>query len=131
MVIAFVANLVVWIIAALQHIDISFTSLVFGGLSILGPVIFILGAGTLVMGMRPRWATAVMYLIIGWSFTIDIVSSALKLNTYISDTSLLHHLALVPAATPKWGAFSIMAVSGIVMMIVGVLLFRGRDLQAE
>lgn len=129
--ITMISNAVIWLIARAQNIDVSFVTLVFESLSILGPVIFLLGVGTLLMGLKPRLATGVMYLIIGWSFTIDIIASAIKANKYLSDTSLLHHLALVPAATPKWGAFAVMAALGVGMIALGVLLFSSRDLEAE
>lgn len=129
--ITMLSNAVIWAIARGQNIDVSFVTLIFGGLSILGPVVFLLGTGTLLLGIKPRWATAAMYLVIAWAFTVDIIASAIHANKYLSDTSLLHHLALVPAATPKWGAFSIMVALGVSMMVLGVLGFHMRDLEAE
>jgi ABC-2 type transport system permease protein len=129
--ITLLTNILTWSLAEAQGIHTSFAMLVFGGLSILGPVAFLLGVGTLLYGAFPRFVTIVMYAVIGWSFTIDIVAPALKTSKYIADTSLLHHLALVPAAHPKWGAFSVLTVSGMFMMCVGILALRRRDLQAE
>ncbi len=130
-VITMSTNFVVWAIAALQGIHVSLSTLVFGGLNILGPVAFLLGFGVLLFGLWPRLAALAMYLAIGWSLTIDILVSLIKLNKVLTDASLLHYIALVPAATPKWDEFAALVLSGIVLGAAGMLAFRRRDLQAE
>jgi ABC-2 type transport system permease protein len=124
-------GLLTWALAEAQSIHIGFNTMVFGDLGVLGPVVFLLGFGALVYSLLPRFAVIAMYILIVWSFTIDIVASALKTSKYLADTSLLHHVALVPAAHPNWKAFGLLVVVGFVMMVVGILLFQNRDLQAE
>lgn len=133
---AFVINtlsgVVVWVLAEVQSIHVSFTTVVFGGLNILGPVIFLLGVGVLFYGVKPRLAVIAMYTLIAWSFTIDILAAAIKnLNKYIADTSLLHHISLVPAANANWKTFGILAALGLTMTSLGLLAFQNRDLEAE
>lgn len=129
--VAFITNLVVWAIAAAQGINVGFVTLVFGGLNILGPIVFLLGAGVWLFGLRPRLTSVVMYVLIAWSFTIDIVASVLKTNKFVADTSLLHHISLVPAAQPSWLTFVVLAAAGGMMIVLGLGAFQRRDLEAE
>lgn len=122
------SSLIVYALAKAQSIDVGFNSLVFSGLNILGPVAFILGLGILLYGLLPRYANAIIYLVIGWSFTIDILAAALKLNHYFGDSSIFKHMALVPAAKPDWSTFAVLIGLTLVMSAAGIWAFNRRDL---
>jgi ABC-2 type transport system permease protein len=126
-----VSDFVVWVVAEAQGIHVSIATMLLGGLTVLGPVLFLLGCGVLLFGLLPRITTAAMYVLIGWSFTIDIVVSALKTSKLLADTSLLHYISLVPAANPKWGTFAVLTVVGFGLMCLGMAAFQRRDLQVE
>ncbi|MGH7234164.1 MAG: hypothetical protein ACREF7_01830, partial [Candidatus Saccharimonadales bacterium] len=79
----------------------------------------------------PRLAAIVMYAVIGWSFTIDIIAASLKLSKIYSETSLLHYISLVPAASPNWRTFTLLSLIGIAGILLGAIAFDQRDLQAE
>ncbi len=129
--ITFIANVVIWALAAAQGISVSFLTLVLGGLNILGPLMLLLGIGVMVYGLVPKVLSIVMYALIGWSFTIDIISSALKLSKGFSDTSLLHYVSLVPAANPNWRTFTLISLIGLAGILIGAIVFDRRDLQIE
>ncbi len=130
-VITFLSNLVLWLIVEAQGIHINAGLLLLGGFSMLGPVILLLGIGVLLYGIKPQIASRLMYVVIAWSFTLDIISSVTKTNKYLADTSLFHHIALVPAANPKWTSFLIMTFSGLILIILGIGIFQKRDLVLE
>jgi ABC-2 type transport system permease protein len=130
-VITVISNLVVWVLADAQGIHTHIASLLFGGLNVLGPVIFLLGFGVLLFGLWPRVTTIGMYVLVGWSFTSDIVASVFKASKLIADTSLLHYISLVPAASPQWTQCSVLTVVGLALTGIGMGAFQRRDLEVE
>jgi ABC-2 type transport system permease protein len=130
-VICLVSSLAVWAIAALQGVDVDAPRLIIGGLNVVGPVLLLLGVGTVLYGLRPRLMTGLLYAWLAWSFTADIVASVVKLNKLVLNTSLLHQIALTPAADPKWSTFAILVVSGVLLMVFGSWALERRDLLAE
>ena len=129
--ICLLSSLSVWAVAAAQGVSVDEAKLVIGGLNVLGPVILLLGAGTLLYGLRPRWVTPVLYVWLAWSFTADIVASVMKLSKAALNTSLLHQIALTPAAEPKWSTVALLTVSGVVLAAIGAVAFQRRDLVVE
>ena len=129
--ITFLSNLILWVVVEAQGIHLGAGTLLFGGFSILGPVILLLGFGVLSFGIKPRITSIAMYVIIAWSFTIDIVSSVIKTSKFLADTSLLHYISLVPAASPDWMSFTVMTAAGLTLVLIGINIFRKRDLILE
>jgi ABC-2 type transport system permease protein len=121
----------VWASVASQHVGVPFHTLFLAGLNMVAPALFILGAGIWALGIVPRLTTVVAYGVIGWSFLIQMISSGLNINHWILDTSVLQHIPLAPAANPNWMSAGIIAALGIVLCIVGSLVFNARDLEAE
>lgn len=83
------------------------------------------------MGIRPRWTSAVMYVVIGWSFLLEMIGPAINLNHWILDTSLLHHVAFSPAVDPRWSTAGILAGIGAAAAIIGAIVFNRRDLAGK
>ena len=61
-----------------------------------------LGVGALAFGLWPRAAVAVAYGLVVWSFLVETLASVIGSNHWLLDTSLLLHIAPVPAADPNW-----------------------------
>jgi putative exporter of polyketide antibiotics len=101
------------------------------GLNMLAPAVLVFGLGIFSLGVWPRLTTVIAYGAVAWSFLIDMVSSGINLNHWIQDTSILHHVALAPAVPPDWHSAAILAVLGVILCVVGGLVFNRRDLQAE
>ncbi len=119
------------LIAHSEGIALGGVHFVINSLNILGPVVLALGIGLVLYGLLPRVASVVVYVILLWSFLVDMVGAIAKLNSAVANTSLLHHISLVPAAQPQWGRFVITLASGLILTIIGVYLFSKRDLEVE
>lgn len=125
------AGLATWVGAASQHGGVAFHSIVEGGLNAAPPALFLLGAATLIHGAVPRLVAPLTYGLIGWSFLIEFVGSVTSISHWVLDTSLLYHLAPVPAAPPRWGSAAAMVALGAAGAAVGAVLFRRRDLMSS
>ncbi len=117
-----------WLGMAIQHVGIPFGRMVAAGVNASIPAAFMLGIGVLVLGLKPRWTSVVLYAIIGWCFLLEMLGPILKLNRRLLDTSLLHHVAMAPAKDPAWlAAAAIVSIAGIACFI-GAAAFGRRDL---
>jgi ABC-2 type transport system permease protein len=128
MLLGLVTGVCTWIGAANQHTGASPLTLVQAGLNVTPPGVFVLGAGTLVFGIRPQLTAAAGYAIVAWSFMMDLVGALIKNADWLKDSSLFTHLALSPAVKPDWGADAIMVALGLAAMVVGALFFQRRDI---
>jgi ABC-2 type transport system permease protein len=129
--ITLLATYFTWTIAEGQGISINLGNFLLVGLALTGTVVFTLGVGTLLYGIWPRIAAASMYVILGWSFLIDLVGSAVKLDDFIVKTSLFHYMSLSPNDAPDWKTFYWLIVLGVIMAIVGIFSFTKRDIISE
>ncbi|HUX85633.1 MAG TPA: hypothetical protein VMW65_01420, partial [Chloroflexota bacterium] len=66
---------------------------------------------------------------VAWSLLIDLLGSLVKGTTWVRDSSLFTHIALVPAAKPDWGAVAIIVLLGVLGATVGVVAFSRRDVE--
>jgi ABC-2 type transport system permease protein len=85
----------------------------------------------LVYGVSPRRAAPVAYAIVVWSFLIEIIAATVKLNRWVLDTSVLHHVRPVPAANADWASAAAVAGLGLLAAVVGIACFGRRDLASE
>jgi ABC-2 type transport system permease protein len=123
------AAVATWLGAASQHARIDLGTCLEAGVNTLAPAIFVLGAGTLVLGLRPRWTAAISYGIVGYSFLMELLGSFIRGNEWIKGSSLFSHMALAPAAAPDWSqAFIVIAIGGAAAAL-GVMAFQRRDLK--
>jgi ABC-2 type transport system permease protein len=123
------AGLFTWLGAASQRASLSLPKLVEAGLNASVPAIFVLGASTLVLGLRPRGSAAVAYGIVAWSFLVEMLGALLKGNEWLHDSSLFAHIALAPAAKPDWGAATTIVLLGAAAAALGAAAFQRRDVE--
>jgi ABC-2 type transport system permease protein len=123
-------TLCTWLGMVSQHTGISLHSVLIAGLNTIAPAVFVLGIGILAFALVPRFTTFVVYGIIAWSFLILMLSSGLSLNHWFTDTSVLQHVPLAPAANPDWTAAGVLIVIALVASIIGAAIFKNRDLQS-
>lgn len=117
--------------AAPEDLPIEFAKFAALSISMLGSVIFLLGLGTLVYGILPRFAVIVMYLVITWSFIIDLVSSVVSLDEWLLRSSLFHYMTFNVGEWPDWQTFGWLSGLGAAMAIAGIYLFTQRDIVQE
>ncbi len=122
------SGLVTWLAATSQRLNISLATLLEAGMNATVPAIFVIGAGVLVLGLRPRLTAAVAYGLVAYSFLVLLVASLAKGSDWLKDSSLFAHIKLAPAAKPDWGEAGIVVLIGAALLVLGSLAFRGRDL---
>ena len=120
-----------YIIAKTQSIPLELGNFLLVSIALIGTSIFLIGVGTLLYGFLPRFASAVMYAVIAWSFIIDMVGSAAKLDDWVANSSLLHYISQSPSKTPDWSTFAWLAGLGIAFAALGVIRFTKRDIISE
>jgi ABC-2 type transport system permease protein len=118
-----------WLGSANQHTGTSPLTLLQAGLNVTAPAIFVLGAGTLVFGVRPQLTAAAGYAIVAWSFLMDLLGALIKNADWLKDSSLFTHLALAPAVKPDWGADAVMVGLGLACAAIGAIAFQRRDIE--
>jgi ABC-2 type transport system permease protein len=123
-----VAGLFTWAGAAAAGAGLSFGTLLAAGVNVILPAIFVLGAGTLVYGLAPRFAAVAAYTVVAWSFIVEIIGADIGVSHWLLDTSVLHHIARAPAVPVQWDMAATLAGIGIAAAIGGALAFRHRDL---
>ncbi len=128
---AVVAGLFTWAAAASQHSGAGLGSTVDAGVNVLPPALAVLGLGVLVVGVRPRAATAVVYGVLAWSLLIELVGGIGAVSHWVLDASLFHQMASAPAVGPNWEANGVMAAVGVAGTAAGAVAFARRDLQGE
>jgi ABC-2 type transport system permease protein len=124
----FVSGLATWAGAASQNSGLSLTKVVEAGLNTVPTGIFVLGVGTLALGLAPRATSALVYSMVAWSFLVEIVGGVLRANHWLLDLSLFHHVAPAPAADPRWVANGALALIGVALAALGVWSFARRDI---
>ncbi len=119
-----------WIGVASRKSGVGFWAMLQAGLNLMPAALFILGLGTLLYGLLPRIATPILYVVVLWSFLIDIIGSSITSNHLLLDTALLSHLGPVPAASLNWTAIGVLTGLGVITALAGLAAFQRRDLAA-
>ncbi|MGZ4489646.1 MAG: hypothetical protein ACXVEU_02210 [Nocardioidaceae bacterium] len=125
------AGVALWAGAARQHAGLAFGELVRAGLNSAGPAVLLLGIGVLVLGFAPRLTSLVCWGVLAWAFLLDMLGSAIKVNHWVMDTSLLYHPALAPAVDPNWRVVGTYLAIGCAAALLGGWRFTRRDLQSS
>jgi putative exporter of polyketide antibiotics len=91
----------------------------------------LLGVGILLLGFWPRLVSGILYGYIGWSFLMEMIGTLLDFNRVLLVTSILHHMALLPAAEPRWSTTGLMLGAGMALAVIGIARLNRRDIEAE
>lgn len=118
-----------WVGTVTQGSGPSLATALGAGLNIVPPAFFVLGAGVLALGLRPRWTTAVVYSVLGWSALVTLVGGFFAQDHWVLDTSLFHQMASAPAVAADWRTDGVMVAIGVVSMLCGAVALRRRDVQ--
>lgn len=119
-----------WIGVAGGQSDVGAAAMLEAGVNVGVPAIFVLGLGTLLLGVLPRLAVPILYTFVLWSFVIEIVGSSVATNHWLLDTAVLSHLGPVPATDLRWGAIAWLTGLAVVGAALGVAAFERRDLSS-
>jgi len=92
------------------------------------PAIWVVtGLVVLLLGYLPRASTLVWGVLAAF-FLLDELGALLGLPTWIRDLSPFSHIPRLPGAAMVWMPIWVLTVMAIVLMVVGSLRFRRRDL---
>ena len=120
-----------WIGTVTQGSGLSFPTALEAGLNTVPPAIFLLGVGALVLALRPRLATAAVYVVLGWSALVELAGGFFTQNHWVLDTSLFRQMASAPAVAPDWQTNGLLTGLGLAAMILGAIALSRRDLQGD
>lgn len=120
-----------YIIAKTQDIPLELGNFLLVSIALTGTSMFLIGVGTFLYGVLPRLASAFMYAIIAWSFIIDMIGSAVKLDDWVTNSSLLHYISQSPSKAPDWSTFVWLASLGVIFAGLGIIRFTKRDIISE
>jgi ABC-2 type transport system permease protein len=127
LVAALLAGIGAWAGAASQHSGVGLGSLVAAGLNVLPPAVFLLGLGALVLGVRPRRTSAVVYGYLAWSFLVEFIGAVVHASHWLLDTSVFFHMVPAPAASPNWASAAVLAGLGVAGAVTGGAFLSRRD----
>ncbi|MHB9857067.1 ABC transporter permease subunit [Streptomyces sp. YIM S03343] len=122
-------GLFTWLGATITGASVTITDLLAAGVNVVPVGVFVLGVGTLAHGLAPRFAGAVTYGVVAWSFLVEIVGAGLNASNWLLDLSVLHHIARAPAADVRWDSVAVLIALGFVAAAAGMAAFARRDLK--
>ncbi len=120
-----------WVAATSQHAGLTFSELLLAGINSAAPAALLLGIGVLTLGLVPRLTSITCWGLLAWAFLLDMLGSAIKVNHWLMDTSLLYHPALAPAVNPDWRIAGTYLAIGCMAALLGGWRFTRRDLQSS
>lgn len=120
-----------WVGAASTHAGMTVDDLLLAGLNSTAPGLLLLGFGVCTVGFAPRLTSVVTYGLLAWSFLLEFLGSAITINHWLMDTSLLHHITLAPAVDPNWLTAGVYLALAALTGVLGIWRFTRRDLQSE
>ena len=120
-----------WAAAATQHAGLGWRELLLAGVNSAAPAALLLGIGVLALGFVPRLTSIVCWGLLAWAFLLDMLGSAIKVNHWVMDTSLLYHPALAPAVNPDWRIVGTYLAAAAAAALIGGWRFTRRDLQSS
>lgn len=129
--ISLLASFVIWLIAHYQNIALDLGIMSQNATALTGPIILLVGIGTLFFGALPRLTTIAMFAVIIWAFVVDVLKSFFKLDDWTDKTSILHYVSFAPTKTPDWNQFTWLIVIGTTFICIGIWRFTQRDIVSE
>jgi ABC-2 type transport system permease protein len=123
-----VIGLVLWAGSAVAGAGIGGGRLLAAGLNLVPYAAVVFAVGTLAFSFAPRLTASVAFGAVAWSFLLELVGSLVRAPAWLLDLSLLHHLALLPAAQVSWTATGTFLAVTVASLAVGALRFGRRDI---
>jgi ABC-2 type transport system permease protein len=123
-----VIGICAWAGAATQDTSVSLGAAIAASGNTLPAALVVLGLGTLVQGLAPRWTAAAVYGVVGWSFAVQLLGAAGGGGGAVSNLSIFQPLSLMPAAPFQPGGALTLLALGAGTATAGVLAFTRRDM---
>jgi ABC-2 type transport system permease protein len=97
----------------------------------LPAAIFIGGITLVVFGAVPRLTTGLGIGAAVGFYLLEFIGRIVKAPNWVLDLSPYHHVAPAPAMPVAWTAVYVLVAAGVALGIIGLLLFRRRDVLSE
>jgi ABC-2 type transport system permease protein len=107
--------------------ELSFHDAIFAGLNLVPSALVMFGISIAIFGIHPRASILAGQSLLAWSFLLELIGSTIKLNHWILDTSLLHHMAFAPAVPPNWPKNTLLLIVSFILLGIGSFAFNNRD----
>ena len=124
-----VAGFFTFLGTATQHAGFAAASLLSAGVNAAVPAAFVLGIGTLLLGLWPRAAAAGVYAVLAWSLLIELVGGIGAASHWLLYTSVFHQVSSAPAVPVDWATDGTLIAGAGVATLIGAIAFARRDLQ--
>lgn len=124
-----VAGLLVQLVARASGLDMQVGDVVGQTAATLVPVWFFGALAAAFVGAWPR-GRALSWAVIMASFLLTVLGPMLQLPRWALSLSPFHHVPSVSSPDPSWTGLVVLGVVDVVLMIVGFLAFRRRDVNA-
>lgn len=97
------------------------------GFNYLPTVLFFIGLAGLALGVAPKLGK-VVYVYLGYSFSLSYFGGILDLPAWFLKTSALNWPPQMPIEKFNAGVFSVVLITSLVLMILGFIGYKQRDL---
>jgi ABC-2 type transport system permease protein len=120
-------GLMLWAGSAAAGTDVAGSRLLAAGLNVVPYATAVFALGMLAFSFVPRLTATVAFGAVAWSFLLELVGALVRAPHWLLDLSLLHHLALLPAASANWIATATFVAIAATSLGVGAARFARRD----
>ena len=115
------------VVSLASDMSLSVSEYVLASLSYMPVVLVFVGLYIALFGLMPRTAGLVGWIYFGYVTFALWVAPMLGLNEWITDLSLLSHVAAVPVEPVIWCPLIVFCAIGVVLAAGGVIAFKRRD----
>ncbi len=125
------AGLFTWLGLVSQGIAFGLATMIGAGLNTVPAAFCVLGIGALVFGLAPRWTAGAVYVVLAWSFLIELLAGVVHSSRWLVNSSIFYHVSPSPAVGPNLVSSGVLILVGLVCAVGGVVVFRARDITDE
>jgi ABC-2 type transport system permease protein len=129
--IALLGGVTTWAGARSQGVRLGIGHLAVAGVNIIPAALVALGTGALLLAIAPRLAANAVYVLVAWSFVIDLMASLITAIRPMAKASIFHYVRLAPALDPDWTALAVLTALAVALAVAGVVLLERRDLTRD
>ncbi|WP_051208355.1 ABC transporter permease [Propionicicella superfundia] len=95
--------------------------------ALLPGVVLVLGLAMFLIGWLPRWF-GLSWAVVGWTIVVSWLLPLFDVPDWLLKLQPWGHLPHLPADEMTWGAFSVTLAAGAVLLVLGAVGYRRRDI---
>ncbi len=105
----------------------SFAKVAAAGMSWTVGIFFVLGILGFLMAVLPRLSTLI-WVYLGFAFFMSYIGNILNLPAWLNNFNVFHHISRLPVETMNWGNFVFILALAVIFALIGMFIYRQRDL---